>query len=85
MVVMNFTPRPLYRLRKQIPVPAQQEAAATFIKYFYSYFELVSEKHGKFQTLHPGLSVNFTLATSHPFNFLVTITALSYVTIYKIT
>ena len=73
--VMNFTPRPLYHLRKQFPVSAQQEAAATFIKCFYSYFALVSEKHGKFQTLHPGLSSNFTSPTSHPFNFLVTVTA----------
>lgn len=84
MVVMNFTPRPLFRLRKQFPVSAQQETAATFIKCFHSYFALVSEKHGKFQTVHPGLPSNFTSATSHSFNFLVTVTALSYVPIYKI-
>lgn len=55
-VVMNFTPRPLYRLRQQFPVSAEKEAAATFVKYFYSYFAFVREKQGKFQTLHPGLS-----------------------------
>jgi hypothetical protein len=85
MVVMIFTPRPLYRLRKQFPVSAQEEAAATFTKFFYSYFAFVREKRGKLQTLHPGLSSNFTSATSHLFNFLVTVTARSYVPIYKIT
>jgi len=85
MVVMNFTPRPLYRLRKQFPVSAQEEAAATFIKYFYSCFAFVRKKHGKLQTLHPGLSSTFTSATSHLFNFLVTVTVRSYVPIYKIT
>jgi hypothetical protein len=76
MVVMNFTPLPLFRLRKQFAVSAQQEAAANFIKYFNSYFALVSEKHGTFQTLHPGLSSSFTSATSRPFNFIILINQL---------
>jgi hypothetical protein len=85
MVVINFSPPPpvpLYRHRKQFPGSAQQEATAKFTKYFYSYFAFVRNT-ANFKPHTP--AYHLTSATSHPFNFLVTVTALSYVPIYKIT